>query len=64
MIRSKYSLALPTVRNDLKTGLPVIECLHQAGLEDEQLAFWKALTDPPVLTPAQRQLGEQMRGSR
>ena len=30
----------------------------------EQLAFWKALSDPPVLTPAQRKLGEVMRGKR
>jgi uncharacterized protein (DUF1778 family) len=29
---------------------------------DEQLAFWKALSEPPVLTPAQRKLGELMRG--
>lgn len=29
---------------------------------DEQLAFWKALNDPPVLTPAQRRLGDLMRG--
>ena len=31
---------------------------------DEQLAFWKALAEPPVLTPAQRKLGELMRGKR
>jgi uncharacterized protein (DUF1778 family) len=31
---------------------------------DEQLAFWKALSEPPVLTPAQRKLGELMRGKR
>ena len=30
----------------------------------EQLAFWKALSEPPVLTPAQRKLGELMRGKR
>ena len=31
---------------------------------DEQMAFWKALHEPPVLTPAQRKLGELMRGKR
>ena len=31
---------------------------------DEQLAFWKALNEPPLLTPAQRKLGELMRGKR
>jgi uncharacterized protein (DUF1778 family) len=31
---------------------------------DEQLAFWRALSEPPVLTPAQRKLGELMRGKR
>jgi uncharacterized protein (DUF1778 family) len=30
----------------------------------EQLAFWKALDEPPVLTPAQKKLGELMRGKR
>jgi uncharacterized protein (DUF1778 family) len=31
---------------------------------DEQLAFWKALSEPPVLSAAQRKLGELMRGKR
>ena len=30
----------------------------------EQLAFWQALSEPPVLTPAQRKLGDLMRGKR
>ncbi len=29
---------------------------------EEQLAFWKALQEPPKLTKAQRQLGSVMRG--
>ena len=29
---------------------------------EEQLAFWKALNDPPTLTDAQRRLGALMRG--
>lgn len=29
---------------------------------EEQLAFWKALHEPPKLTPAQRRLGKLMRG--
>src|SRR5437660_8406017 len=29
---------------------------------EEQLAFWNALSDPPQLTDAQRQLGSVMRG--
>jgi uncharacterized protein (DUF1778 family) len=29
---------------------------------DEQLAFWNALNEPPVLTPAQKKLGRIMRG--
>ena len=29
---------------------------------DEQLAFWNALNEPPVLTAAQRRLGAIMRG--
>jgi uncharacterized protein (DUF1778 family) len=29
---------------------------------EEQLAFWTALNEPLVLTPAQRKLGELMRG--
>jgi uncharacterized protein (DUF1778 family) len=29
---------------------------------EEQLAFWKALNDPPKLTKAQRELGRIMRG--
>lgn len=29
---------------------------------EEQLAFWKALNEPAKLTPAQRRLGEIMRG--
>lgn len=29
---------------------------------DEQLSFWKALNEPPVLTAAQRKLGATMRG--
>jgi uncharacterized protein (DUF1778 family) len=29
---------------------------------DEQLAFWAALNEPAALTPAQRRLGELMRG--
>jgi uncharacterized protein (DUF1778 family) len=32
--------------------------------KDEQLAFWKALAEPPVLTPAQRKLRKLMRGKR
>ena len=31
---------------------------------DEQFAFWQALSEPPVLTPAQRKLGDLMRGKR
>ena len=31
---------------------------------DEQLAFWQALQNPPKMTPAQKQLGAIMRGSR
>jgi uncharacterized protein (DUF1778 family) len=31
---------------------------------EEQLAFWKALNEPAKLTPAQRRLGEIMRGKR
>ena len=31
---------------------------------DEQLAFWNALNEPPVLTPSQRRLGRVMRGER
>ena len=31
---------------------------------DEQLAFWKALNEPPKLTAAQRRLGMVMRGKR
>jgi uncharacterized protein (DUF1778 family) len=29
---------------------------------DEQLAFWTALSEPPVLTEPQRRLGRLMRG--
>jgi uncharacterized protein (DUF1778 family) len=29
---------------------------------EEQLAFWKALAEPPALTEAQRRLGSVMRG--
>ncbi len=29
---------------------------------EEQLAFWTALNAPPELTPAQKKLGELMRG--
>jgi uncharacterized protein (DUF1778 family) len=29
---------------------------------EEQLAFWKALAEPPGLTEAQRRLGSVMRG--
>ena len=29
---------------------------------EEQLAFWKALSTPPELTPAQKELGGVMRG--
>ena len=29
---------------------------------EEQLAFWKALAEPPKLTEAQRRLGSIMRG--
>lgn len=29
---------------------------------EEQLAFWKALAEPPTLTRAQRRLGSLMRG--
>jgi uncharacterized protein (DUF1778 family) len=29
---------------------------------EEQLAFWKALAEPPKLTEAQRRLGSLMRG--
>ena len=29
---------------------------------DEQLTFWQALSQPPTLTPAQRDLGAVMRG--
>jgi uncharacterized protein (DUF1778 family) len=29
---------------------------------EEQLAFWTALNEPPVLTEAQKQLGSLMRG--
>ncbi len=29
---------------------------------DEQLAFWNALQTPAKLTPAQKKLGQQMRG--
>ncbi len=29
---------------------------------EEQLAFWKALDEPPKLTAAQRRLGKLMRG--
>ena len=29
---------------------------------EEQLAFWTALNEPVVLTPAQRKLGDLMRG--
>jgi uncharacterized protein (DUF1778 family) len=29
---------------------------------EEQLAFWKALAEPPTLTEAQRRLGSIMRG--
>jgi hypothetical protein len=29
---------------------------------EEQLLFWKALNEPPKLTPAQRRLGSIMRG--
>jgi uncharacterized protein (DUF1778 family) len=29
---------------------------------EEQLAFWNALNDTPVLTDAQRRLGKMMRG--
>src|SRR5262249_13650294 len=31
---------------------------------DEQLAFWRALSETPALTPAQRELGKLMRGKR
>lgn len=31
---------------------------------EEQLAFWNALSEPAVLTPVQRKLGELMRGKR
>ena len=31
---------------------------------DEQLAFWKALNEAPVLTDAQRKLGKLMRGKK
>ena len=31
---------------------------------EEQLAFWKALNEPPKLTAAQRKLGIVMRGKR
>jgi uncharacterized protein (DUF1778 family) len=31
---------------------------------DEQMAFWKALNEPPKLTAAQRRLGMVMRGKR
>ncbi len=29
---------------------------------EEQLAFWKALAEPPALTKSQRRLGSLMRG--
>lgn len=50
----------------METTIDLPDALGQAQTialtPDEQLAFWKALAEPPVLTPAQRQLGELMRG--
>lgn len=33
-----------------------------AMTEDEQLEFWKALTNPPKLSKSQKELGKMMRG--
>jgi len=52
----------------METTIDLPEALARAQTIDlaphEQLAFWKFLAEPPVLTPAQRQLGELMQGKR
>ena len=52
------TVALPQARRDvLAAGEQTVSLTP-----DEQVAFWQALHEPSRLTPAQRQLGEIMRG--
>jgi uncharacterized protein (DUF1778 family) len=52
------TVTVPQARREvLAAGEQVI-----AMTSEEQLSFWKALNDPPKLTPAQRRLGATMRG--
>jgi len=54
------SVVLTSAQRDL---IEAERSVISLGPED-QLAFWKALNEPVELTPAQRRLGEVMRGKR
>ncbi len=52
------TVAVPQARREVRTAREQTIALTP----EEQLAFWKALAEPPKLTEAQRRLGALMRG--
>ncbi len=52
------TVTVPQARREIEAAREQVVALTV----DEQLAFWKALNEVPVLTAAQRRLGAVMRG--
>jgi hypothetical protein len=61
--RSLDSVAERLAANASDALLAVVPSQTIVLSADEQLAFWTALNEAAVLTPAQRRLGELMRSS-
>ena len=52
------TVTVPQARREVRTAKDQVIVLTP----EEQLSFWNALNEMPVLTPAQRRLGSIMRG--
>jgi uncharacterized protein (DUF1778 family) len=54
------TIIVPQARREIDAASGQTLCLSP----DEQLTFWNALNEAPVLTVAQRKLGDLMRGKK